>query len=199
MHKKERHRHRNRRPDHLISVYLKLKRDEQEEHEKDRLDVWVRAFLRFGAVIYFFFLIDVLLPATEWNDVITRMSTSRTISGDGKDTGDGFNHIMQGLTLHTNHGHITALAVTGQEEVGQQVVVGRSLLFKCVRYLYVGDFPKPIIPAINLFGWAVFLPLMALLTCVWGGFISRSISHTLFTGALNVLFFLPFMLILFVL
>lgn len=196
---KDRDRRKNKSSDHLISVYLKIKKDEHEENENDRTDVWVRSFMRACAVIYFFFILDVMIPASQIDDTIIHIEFSRTITGDGANLDDGLNNIMRGMTIMTNSGFLTTLAVTGYEEKGAKVVVGRSMLFRRVKYMYIGRYPFAITPAINFFGWAFFMPLIALFSSAYGGFFSKKLGPVLFLGAANVLFFIPFMMILFLL
>jgi hypothetical protein len=188
---------RNKSSDHLITTYLKLKKVEQDENESDRTDVWVRSFMRFCVVVYSFFMLDVLLPSRQIKDKIVDIQFSKTISGDGINTHDGYNHLVRGMTIVTNHGFLTTLSVTGYEEKGEKVLIGQSLLFQRIKYMYIGNYPYPVTHAISFYGWAMFMPLLALFSSIYGGFFARRLGPVLFYGAANVLFFLPFMMILF--
>jgi hypothetical protein len=194
---KDKERRKNKSSDHLISVYLKLKKDEVEENESDRTDVWIRSFLRFCAIVYGFFVIDIILPSQQIHDKIIDVKFSRTISGQVKKSNDGYNYLSKAMSIITNSGYLTTLAVTGYEKKGEKVLVGRSLLFSRVKYMFIGKYPFPVTPAINFFGWAFFMPLLAFFAGIYGGFFTKKLGPVLFLGAINVLFFIQFIMILF--
>ena len=176
----------------LITTYMRVKQQQEREHHTDKLDVYIKAFLLFCAVIYSAFLIDGFLPFVDRPDVITKIQI-----GAGPWTNTGVKGVMR---IETEKGHISTNNWTGYEREGLKVTLQRSFLFRHIRGMSMiidGKYERIIEPHFDFYSLLIIWPILGLLTSVLGYMYQHKTGWLFNFGVLNLFGIIPFFLLLY--